>query len=94
MCVDHNSLISLISNHQKDTPAQMVRWNKILTEYTFSVIHLSGKHNYIPDLLSRLEQATPVYSPETHTYGPEDDSDILGRVNEPISRPNNVQDLT
>ena len=50
---DHMALTSLFSA-KKTNPAIMMRWLEIILEYDFSVIHLPGVKNVLPDHLSRI----------------------------------------
>ena len=49
---DHRSLTYL--NTQKLANPMMLNWFDILLDYNFSIVHLPGIHNVLPDRLSRL----------------------------------------
>lgn len=48
----------------KDTRAKLARWSLQLQEYNFTLEHVAGKDNQLPDLLSRSPDFDTSYSPE------------------------------
>lgn len=53
----------------KDSRAKLTRWALLLQEFSFTLEHVKGKENQLPDLLSRL--------PEEADYEPEPDNERL-----------------
>jgi hypothetical protein len=49
---DHKALCYIST--QRHMNSMLVKWQDILLNYNFEVIHIKGIHNFLPDILSRL----------------------------------------
>ena len=50
---DHAALRWLLD--KKDTQGRLARWVTLLQEYQYDIFHVKGKHNVVPDALSRRQ---------------------------------------
>lgn len=69
---DHRALVYL--HTQRVANSMLVNWLDILLEYDFTVVHLPGLENTLPDALSRL-------FPAESTLAGDDDADIVTENN-------------
>ena len=48
---------NMLKFKQKELPkSQLLRWANLFSQWNFDVVHVKGKNNVLPDLLSRLKK--------------------------------------
>lgn len=66
----------------KDSRAKLTRWALLLQEFSFTLQHIKGKENQLPDLLSRLpDEADYTAQPDDERLVPPDVHDVENEKN-------------